>query len=230
MKKAKKRAASEDDALQLPETKRVKTRTKQEHATDNNLRPFRFSDLPAELRNHVYGYVIVNNPTAYLKPPKSGKRNKLFSTCALARTNRQIRDELTSLLYLAAPRILVGVTNFSFAHIVTFFNNLDEIDLQALPTTVQTSDRKMIISLAVHQGVVRHRAKLQTWLNRLNHPTKNGAGVAVEYEVEKTVYVQRYSVHLQFEPIIRLERNAGGPQWAALECMRKKFKAHRRWH
>ena len=81
-------------------------------------RPFRFQNLPAELRNNVYSKVIESQPNARLKPRGKGK---LASRSALARVNHQIRDEYLAVLYLTA-NIRADVTNFDITHIVTFFN------------------------------------------------------------------------------------------------------------
>lgn len=212
----KRRADGDDDDYEPPKAKHAKAAHQQgEIAAD--IKPFPFLGLPPELRNHIYTYVINDDPTAYIR---HSNRGCLVNNSGLSNVNRQIRDEFTSLLHVSATSIVAKVTNFDFSHIITFLNRLSEIDLETLPSTSHAANQKLIVRLAVRSRVADHRSKLQRWLNRLDHPTKKGTAVTVEYDADRTSYTVWNDVPGQLDRIADLSKNSGGRQEAALQSMR----------
>lgn len=127
---------------------------------------------------------VIGGRYAFLRP---GNHGRLDQRCALPKVCRLVRQEFLAVLYTSVD-ILTRVSNFNFAHIVTFFNRLQDSELNTLPLSVSRSDRRMLVSLEfpLNRGGVRTfharlEAHLNRWLNRLEHPTKKGVNVNVTY-------------------------------------------------
>ena len=141
--------------------------------------PFRFLELPGELRNIVYAYAATGR-TAQLK---KGQR-QLIDNSALSLANDQIRDEYAPMIPLYAKVIKAEVVDFDFRHIVTFINHLSTAELNALPNVAGPSTRKIEITLCLNpknewQPIDSHL--LRRWLNRADHPTKKGTKLEFTY-------------------------------------------------
>jgi len=145
-----------------------------------------FLGLPAELRNAVYEYVALGSPPAMLRPNGKGQ---LLSNSPLMRVSRQVRDEYTSALYVAAPLSAI-VKDMDFSHIVTFLNKLSERELSVLPSLTKPPltksstaavQRQIVIRLHVTKHCPSRPEGLSRWLVRCGHPTKKGTQLAVSY-------------------------------------------------
>ena len=188
------------------------TRTKKQRiAVPNTPGAFRLLDLAPELRNEIYAAVLQSEPRAYLRSNNGGK---LFSKSALSRVNRQVREEFSSLLRMAAPELVAEVKNFNFGHVITFLNRMDQCEIDTLPTSLSTvGHRRMIISLRVtsgsclrwqHGGYGINRqddGKLQRWLNRMQCRGKKGTEIDCAYEVLSTTLATASRVAAQLEPL-----------------------------
>ena len=143
-------------------------------------------DLPAELRNRIYHFVLADHPQARLKAGSP----ILASQSTLPRVNKQVRAEYLAILHLFAPETVAQVRNLDFRHIVTFFNKLAKSELAALSkkSSAPRLERPMMIELAFDDIDVGLRGYLPEyffrWLRRLEHPTKPGTTVAMHYTVD----------------------------------------------
>ncbi|KAK5733263.1 hypothetical protein LTR17_009872 [Elasticomyces elasticus] len=133
-------------------------------------------DLPAELRNAIYEFVLVS--TGGVLVSRSATRRTLASSSSLPRVNKQIRDEFLATAMLMAEVHTTSV-DFSFRHIVAFLNRLSDEELRALPTTKLLTQRKIIIHLHPSIDSVEQPQYLERWLNRVQHPTKKGTDVTI---------------------------------------------------
>lgn len=157
---------------------KTKTQSKSKRASKQ---PFRFLDLPTELRASVYQFVLQDEPKAYLS---TRSRGTLITQSALSRTNRQVRSEFLSAAYIYTPQIKAYVKNFDFQHIVTFLNRLSEREMEVLiegPTS-----REIIIELSIDRKFLENEfgpdmTLFSRWINRLAHPTKKGTKILTEY-------------------------------------------------
>lgn len=174
---------SEPETSDRAELQPIKRQRQQDDA------PFRFFDLPAELRNHIYAYVA-ENCTVYLK------QTTPVAPKSLTQVSRQTEEELLPILLLHAPAIHTTVIDYDFRHIVTFLNRLTAAELDSLPTLSSSATRKITIRLQFRRLDFRRKkvdaTLLKRWWNRIAHPTKNGA--MLDY---------KYTVHLS-EPCPRL--------------------------
>lgn len=116
--------------------------------------------------------MLQTEPQVYIT---TSNRRKLFSKSAMARVNRQVREEFNSLLQVAAFDLVAEVKNFNFSHVVTFLHKMDGKELANLPTAHVPSERRMTIKLITPDVPGSHPnwEMLQRWLNRLDHPDKN---------------------------------------------------------
>ncbi|SMY20269.1 unnamed protein product [Zymoseptoria tritici ST99CH_1A5] len=106
--------------------------------TSPKLKPFRFLDLAAELRDEVYESVAVDHP--YFVP----KCGDFKATSALFAVNRQVRDEFLSILENASD-IRATVARYNFQHIVRSMNRLPEQHAKKLSASVGTSKKRNIV-------------------------------------------------------------------------------------
>ncbi|KAK4959316.1 hypothetical protein LTR10_004118 [Elasticomyces elasticus] len=141
-------------------------------------------DLPAELRNAIYEFVLASTGGVLL--PRSATRRTLASSSSLPRVNKQIRDEFLATAMLMAEIHTTSV-DFSFRHIVAFLNRLSEEELRALPITKLPTQRKIIIHLHPDLESSSQPQYLGRWLNRVQHPTKKGTNVVYEYRYSGSV-------------------------------------------
>ena len=164
---------------------RVTKRTK--YSEKDNVVPgtyFPFLDLPAELRNSIYGKVFDESPRAYLT---IRTRSNLASRSALPRVRRPIRNEFRPVLYLSAHEIVARVIDFDFGHIVTFLNRLSKVEMKGLEGIETQSSRKLIVELNFAKTTLQNACRyswlpsLMRWLNRLEHPRKKGTKIDISY-------------------------------------------------
>ncbi|KAK4896882.1 hypothetical protein LTR27_005129 [Elasticomyces elasticus] len=129
------------------------------HATPKDHSPF--LSLPAELRNLIYECSVEQSSAVLIHYA----RGRLISNSPLMGVNRQVRNEYTSVLYLAAPLITAHIRNGDFAHLVTFLNRLSDHELAALPSQEVPSERQILAKLHIDGPTLTER--LDRWLNRL---------------------------------------------------------------
>ena len=142
-------------------------------------KPFRFLDLPGELRNVIY-VNVAQQSTAVVK----GRR--LTDRSGLLEVNTQLYDEYLPLLILHASKIQLGVTNFDFRDVVRFLNGLSTSELNALPTVTKPSTRKIEITLTVTKIASNYEDLLRRWLNRAGHTAKKGAMLDINYKLVRS--------------------------------------------
>lgn len=140
-------------------------------------------ELPPELRNEVYGLVSVAS-TATLHPRQRGV---LITHSSLGRVSKQVREEFMSAVYLSTPTIRAHVTDFKFSHIVTFFNKLSEREASALTAGSIAAERRLEIKLHLTDACPPNPEPLQSWLVRLEHPTKRGTIINTSYCLARSV-------------------------------------------
>lgn len=143
---------------------------------------FRLLDLPPEVRNNIYYKVLENYPKGFLR---SDGRGRVACRSALPRISRLVRQEFLAILYLSADTEC-RIVNLDFSHVVTFFNQLRDAELKALPSGLSPSDRQMILKLSI-PGLLRPallEPRLDRWLKRVQHPTKKGVNVNISYVAE----------------------------------------------
>ncbi|KAK4547251.1 hypothetical protein LTR36_000906 [Oleoguttula mirabilis] len=169
-------------------------------------------DLPAELRNQVYEYVAID-AGASLHPRTRGK---LASKTSLCRVSRQVREEYQAVLYISAPIIEAYVTNFKFAHIVTFLNKLSARELNALPTLNIPTHRRLRVHLEVRRGCPKNPEDLHKWVVRCQHPTKKGTQIKAHYKISRSVHHDMtcaWRIHQQLrQKLALLEGLEGGKE------------------
>ena len=103
--------------------------------------PFRFLDLPDELRDHVYRYCISNRKAYIVMKGKS--RGTVVSEHGLGSVNRQIRHDFAYLLAREAHAVVARITDFNPHAISRFFK---------LYRTNNTPGRRLIIYLSITPG------------------------------------------------------------------------------
>ena len=136
-----------------------------------------FLDLPPELRNAIYADAAQD--TSVRLSRKSTHRT-LTTGSALARVNKQVRDEFLSVAMVTAS-IETTARDFDFRHIVTFLNRLDDAELKTLSSITIPSERRVIIGLVLTEADTI--LYLGRWLNRAAHPTKKGTNLNYEYKI-----------------------------------------------
>lgn len=143
-------------------------------------RPFRFLDLPPEIRAEIFD-LVATNETAYVS---KRFRSRLVAKTPLLTVNRQIRNEFQTSLYLKAGTLNAEVERFHFQHIVTFYNKLSQAEQRSLFLKSQPSVRKMFITLCMSHGQDDDMDLLCRWLRRAGNPTKSGSTLDCEYTVK----------------------------------------------
>lgn len=134
----------------------------------------RLLELPTELFQIILGEVAEDSG-AFLSRKGTGLRSNSGLMCV----SRAVHDEYQSILNVSASTIHATVLDFDFSHIVRFLNRLTDRELKALPTVALPTQRKFVITLTPTKIV--NPEKLQTWLLRLEHPSKRGAQIEAEY-------------------------------------------------
>ena len=128
-----------------------------------------FFDLPAELRNAIYEFVISD---AVLTLPcaisTTSRRSKLLlkkRKAALAPINglllasRQCRREYLAAL-LSSVSVVVEIKDFEFESLIRVSCSLDELELEALQ-----SNRNLVLQLNTQNCTVKDLASLRRWLD-----------------------------------------------------------------
>ena len=114
-----------------------KTATSRTHKRDTQT-PFRFLDLPAELRTQILALFAHDTGTALLKRTSRGQ---VVTADAVGRVNKQLREEYIGVLYEHARTTLAHVRDFDFRHVVTYFNRLNKAEVEALPVKSATPEQ-----------------------------------------------------------------------------------------
>lgn len=162
---------------------------------------FRLLDLPTEVLQYYLDTTHEKGEPARLHRLSKGN---LSSTNPMSQLKKHDRSEyLASLLRTLRSGTMVEahVLDFDFRHVVTFYNSLDESQLHgfpakeaALPKETAASrllrerstvggEGKMKIVLDFSRGCAWTFDAVEAWMRRINHPTKKGSKVKVEYEV-----------------------------------------------
>ena len=141
-------------------------------------KPFRFFDLPAELRNLVY-QMIAQEQIVNLRARNPTDGSGLLTKDAIPK----LRDEYLPILLLYASKIEAMVTDFDFTKIVTFLNCLSNAEANLLPTTEKAGMRKIEVKLNITYSCLSHPNPplLTRWLNRAGHATKKGTTLDISY-------------------------------------------------
>lgn len=144
------------------------------------LPPFRFFDLPAELRNLVYEHI-----TDQCKGIPILHRGRLGDRSGLLDINDRLRDEYQHVYLLRAGKIWLEVVSFDFRHVVTFINQLSDGELSALSTLSHCKESKICIKLNFTRlpELERDTGLLNRWLNRVGQATKKGSMLDMEYSL-----------------------------------------------
>ena len=149
-----------------PKNKRIKTEEK----------PFRFLELPGELRNLVYEQVAQQQAGVL-------HRGKLLVHSGLLGVSKQVGGECRAVVLIAGD-IQANVNNFDFRHVVTFINKLYEAELTTLLSITTVSRRAIKINLNFTRYLLEGRSDqklLHRWLNRTGHTTKKEAKLDMVY-------------------------------------------------
>ena len=126
MPKRKRRSATASPA------KRTKSASAASRSsTDDENQPFRFLDLPPELRTEILSLAARRRGKALLN---RYSRGKVSTNDALGFANKQVLKEYLGVLYQHARTTMAHVVDFDFRHIVTYYNKLNEAEKRALPT------------------------------------------------------------------------------------------------
>jgi hypothetical protein len=134
-------------------------------------------DLPAELRNLVYGSVAKGR-TAFLE------NGTLTDNSSLLQVNSQVHDEYIPMLFQFAKVIKTDVVDFDFRPIVTFLNRLSAAELNALPSLTRPSRRSVDIALRFsYVSEYPDDKLLRRWLNRAGSTTKKGTMLDFRYSL-----------------------------------------------
>jgi len=148
--------------------------------------------LPAELRNLIYEMVLEHHK---VKLSNTTTKRGIATGSALQRVNKQVRDELVSVVWLLAD-IHAYVNDLNFAPIVTFLNDFFEAELRAMPTISLPAKRKIIVELRISdycRKQLRRYAqgesdalpyKFERWLKRTEHPAKTGTNIILDYKLQ----------------------------------------------
>ena len=137
-------------------------------------------DLPAELRNAVYEFMIGSHDNPGVKLSRHAKhRSRLgYPIASIIRVNKQVYHEFTSLAFHAAD-IYTQAYDYDFRHIVTFLNRLStEEDIPALTRRGRTITDELLVD---SNFVESEPEFLWRWVNRASHPTKKGTQVSFQY-------------------------------------------------
>ena len=180
-----------------PATKRAKTTAMQ----PKTIKPFRFFDLPAELRNLVY-QTIAQEQIVNLKARNLTDRSGLLTKDAIP----QLRDEYLPIHLLYASKVVATVTGCDFRKVVAFLNRLSSAEVELLPSTEKSGTKKIEITLdfAHFEGFL-----LKRWLNRAGHPTKKGTMLDISYSTSFDMYHKSFGFQFN-SPIARCIRVLDG--------------------
>ena len=158
---------------------------------------FRLLDLPAELRNSIYEKVAEERPAWVRKI----SRGNLSCLSALRSANRQVRREFLAVLPQFAECIVVEVSNWDFAHFVTFLNTLSDQEHTSLSTLTWYGSLRVCIHLCVLCDLDINTDLLARWLNRMGSSTKKGSDIDVRYRIIHSIDRSKHSsgstVHLR---------------------------------
>lgn len=127
-----------------------------------------FLDLPAELRNRIYEFVICDatlslptNAGISTKSKLSLRRRKQMETPlnGLLLTNQQLRQEYLSML-LSTASVVVEVKDFDFEHVARVSSALAYAEMKALQ-----SNRNLVLHLVTRNCTTKDMSLLRRWLN-----------------------------------------------------------------
>lgn len=145
-----------------------------------NAAPFRFLDLPPELRSNVYRQVTEESTRVISRI----KIHDPASMSALSCLNRQVRSEFLSLTLDLTPSLETEVRNWDFSHVIGFLNRIGDEKLQIL-----SSSCGVVVKLWF-SGENADPSGLMRWLDRFGME-KRGSGVKFEYTRKSLAYVQQ---------------------------------------
>lgn len=150
---------------------------------------FPFLKLPAELRDMIYEHVAKDNKATLTDELNLKDCSGLLDTC------RQIRQELSSVLTLHAGTIITNVTDFDFAHVEAFLNNLSDVELSSLVLSSQAHTRVFEIRIHIKRAP-QDTKPLYRWLHRVGDSTQEGIMPEITY-VEGLVPARRHMSKLR---------------------------------
>jgi hypothetical protein len=145
--------------------------------------PFRFFDVPAELRNVVYAY-MVEGQTAYIYFD-----GYVTDISSYQFVSEQFTNEYSAILAHCAGAIKVEVMDFDFRSVVTFINRLSAAELDNFASVTKPSSKIFRISLLLCRmresefadGYLLHR-----WLNHAGHATKKSTRLDFDYSAHRS--------------------------------------------
>ena len=147
----------------------------------NPCAPFRFLELPAELRMRIYSFVSCYCHASICHHGKN--KSKLVTKCPLGLVSKQVRAELIPVLYWHSNVVATKVQDFDFRHIATFLNRLSPAELAVLPDKHQTANTNCFcVFLRFSATCPAHPKQLSRWLRRCKSPHKAGASIEITYE------------------------------------------------
>ncbi|KAF7196180.1 hypothetical protein HII31_02581 [Pseudocercospora fuligena] len=159
---------------------------------------FPFLNLPAELRNEIYEYDMINHESVRLSrrvskaKVNSTKGFPISSRSGLLKVNRQVREEYCGLAITEAPFIEKEVINFNFGYLITYFNSLEENLIKKWeaadtngPDQQQSTRKTFLIHINCNKNFNdEHMSGLKRWLNRMGNKTKQGSMIEMRYHFD----------------------------------------------
>ena len=133
-----------------------------------------FFDLPAEIRNAIYEFVVSDTTLSLPALFAASKRSKLSlkrrkpiplpaPINSLLIASRQCRQEYLAVL-LSTVSVVVEVEDFDFKHLTRASSSLTELDIQSLQT-----NRHLTVVLVTQNCTSKDIGRLRRWLEHQKH-------------------------------------------------------------
>ena len=189
-------AATYDDSdtdSKLEKTNKTK-KPRKKRATRSK-KPFRFLDLPAELRNNIYELVLNDSSVTLRRYARRRKtttvdneapnwQDSIVVASPLIQVNKQVSAEF---LHAAAifANIQATVRDFDFGYIITFLNRLSDGMLNKMKVGEEDQAPKRLFNITlVHICYDEDSgSRLRPWLNRMEVPAKKGTNIDFRYAI-----------------------------------------------
>lgn len=158
---------------------------------ESTLNRVTFFDLPAELRNAIYEYIVSDTiltlpssgyaTSSKARLPLKKRKNPPPPVNSLLLTSRQCHQEFSSVL-LSSVRVIVEVRDFDFENLIRVSAGLGETDLKALQ-----SNRNLNIHFFTQNCTSKALHSLRRWLSHRATSQSAARSLPWKYDIPSSI-------------------------------------------